>query len=88
MSALTEQVAREHGTYSGIACWCGYYPPDDVPLHADRTRHLIEVTEEAVRANVAAEIRAAIFAPENTKTGTIYGCGLDRAARIAEGKHP
>ncbi len=86
MSALAEKVAREHGSYTGVGCRCGYYPGADEPLNAARTRHLIEVTEAATRAAVAADIRA-------EQNEGDYGTKLahevfDIAARIAEGKQP
>lgn len=86
MSALTERIAREHRSWSGISCDCGYTPGLHESLNAARTRHLIEVTEAAVRAAVVADIRAEQFSGR-------YGTKLahevfDIAARIAEGKQP
>lgn len=93
MSALTEQVAREHWTDSGISCRCGHYPTDDVPLNADRTRHLIEATEQAARAHVAAEIdalevtrpqvQAGVRAGNSVDYYTGWGDAVSSAARVA-----
>lgn len=52
MSALTDQVAREHLLTSTSGCTCG----DRLPLGRSYPEHVALVTEQAVRANVAAEI--------------------------------
>ena len=68
MSALTDRIAAEHMPTTTSACTCGgmklgeYYP-----------RHLIEVTEAAVREQVAQDIETA---------------RSEAAARIAESHLP
>lgn len=52
MSALTEQVAREHEQLTGPWCLCG----EHLPYDATYAKHVAEVTEAATRAAVAAEI--------------------------------
>ena len=95
MSALTEKVAREHRSPLGLTCACGHRPGRRESMIDDRTRHLIEVTEAAVRAAVAADIRDKMYTAAEVETVRSIGGGvaidafnssLFLAARIAEGK--
>lgn len=101
MSALTERIGHYHRAWSiestdaedpGIECRC-----IDSPERMDWTtyaEHIAEVTEAAVRAAVAAEIKAATIQFDNSGCTPGMDCllseahdkGLRVAARIAEGK--
>ena len=84
MSALTDKIAAEHMPTRTYACTCGgvklgeYYP-----------RHLIEVTEAAVRERVARDIeaarsQAAAWVAESHLFA--WQAALADAARIARGE--
>lgn len=78
MSALTERVAREHRawrTENGyVLCAC------DEEFNSTRwhAEHVAEVTEQAVRATVAAE------PAEAWERGFMFSYGLDRGCTVAE----
>lgn len=105
MSALTEKVAREHGVawlggsgaHERIGCECGVRTEqtDAAPMLASHVQHVAEVTEAAVRAAVAADIRDKMYTAAEVETVRSIGGGvaidafnssLFLAARIAEGK--
>ena len=77
MSALTDRIAAEHMPTRTSACTCGgmrlgeYYP-----------RHIAEVTEAAVREQVARDIRAQ---RERYSCTGLEDAAYDDAARIARG---
>ena len=104
MSALAEKVAREHQRVFnakvgfGPHCTCGWvHPRYDGPQR--HVRHIAEVTEAAVRAQVAADVRATHQAVRDHIAWYEEGDArvwaqnpdeaaadiLDRLARIAEG---
>lgn len=90
MSNLANKIATEHASTSGVGCTCGHYPDRDAPVSADRTRHLIAVIEQAVRAQVAADIRAEAGTEDQFDAGSDMRDigtwdGMLNAARIAEG---
>ena len=87
MSDLTDKIAAEHprlmysvGVGHNYVCGCG-----DRLMHG-HTRHVAEVTEAAVRAQIAADIEAARgrHADRSFHTDGIRE-GLGFAARIAKG---
>jgi len=91
MSALTEKVAREHPPLTvgrppdiGIGCrHCSHA--------ASYAEHVAEVTEEAIRANVAAEIREQADTFMRVTLATYDDLAVKAyldAYRIAEGKQP
>ena len=79
MSALTDRIAAGHMPTRTSACTCGgmqlgeYFP-----------RHLIEVTEAAVRERVARDI----VQKQLVSTDTAAILAYDDAARIARGVTP
>ena len=81
MSALTERIVAEHMPTRTSACTCGgmqlgeYFP-----------RHLIEVTEAAVREQVARKIRAQ--RDRFRRLSDLEKVAYDTAARIADGVIP
>ena|SRR5699024_8517295 len=102
MGGLTESIGHYHRAWSidstdtespGIECRC-------INSHkrmtwTDYAAHVAEVTEAAVRAQVAAEIRALGYTKEQADEhvrlgGTVgevdwYDTAIEEAARIAEG---
>lgn len=104
MSALTERTAHYHRAWSidstdtespGIECRCINSP--ERMTWTDYAAHVAEVTEAAVRARVAADIRALEYTKEQADEhvrlgGTVgevdwYDIAIDKAARTAEGTH-
>ena len=86
MSALTDRIAAEHvplalGTQPGL-CSCGASPdnPDEF-ISSWRARHMVEVTEAAVRERVARDIVQRQLVSADTAAILAY----DEAARIARG---
>ena len=84
MSALTDRIAAEHvplalGTQPGL-CSCGASPdnPNEY-ISSWRARHMAEVTEAAVREQVARDIEAELT------IGGVTSYEGDEAARIARG---
>lgn len=84
MRTLTDKIAAEHLATSTSACTCG-----GMQLGESYPRHVAEVTEAAVRAQIAADIRA--MYPEMShhvliteRRQALYD-GMREAARIAEG---
>lgn len=69
MSELTDRITDEHRVTMTIdsipaACKCGWREMN--PLRANHARHLIEVTERAVRDQIAADIEAmTVRGPDN-----------------------
>lgn len=98
MSALTERVANEHRyspAYGGCACGLSYEGDASTycgewHLHAE---HVAEVTEAAVRANVAAEIQRRLNAADLIRLADAYSgyyqgvrAGYQDALEVAEGR--
>lgn len=91
MSALTERVGRTHyaATIIGtdyVLCACD----EEFGGRVHYAEHVAEAAEAAVRAAVAADIRAAIY-PEwvhqfSATVREAFGSGVAHAARIAKGK--
>ena len=84
MSALTDRITAEHfplalGTQPGV-CSCGASPdnPNEY-ISSWRARHMAEVTEAAVREQVARDIEAELT------IGGVTSYEGDEAARIARG---
>jgi hypothetical protein len=84
---LAEQIAREHYLTTRARCAC----PDAIDAGRDTrawVAHIATVTEQAVRARVAAELKAA--AAEDTgwpADPEQIALTYRRAARIAKGDH-
>lgn len=101
MNALTERILAEHVSRF-FDCSCGHNitPPRDgsgFATHADMyARHVAEVTEAAVRAQVAADIEAREFTREVVRDLVRFGGSVEwseghddavhLAARIARGE--
>ena len=81
MSALTDRIAAEHMPTRTSACTCG-----GVRLGEYFPRHLIEVTEAAVREQVARKIRAQ--RDRFRWLSDLEKVAYDTAARIADGVTP
>ena len=85
MTALTDQIAAEHvplprGTQPGL-CSCGASPDNPGEyISSWRARHVAEVTEAAVRQQVAQDIEAQCEAEEPPCLGC-WSC-----ARVARGE--
>ena len=82
--SIADRIAAEHRwtgeeTRDGKRCSCDTYTKQHV-------LHVAEVTERAVRAQVAADIRAAGKAKGDPESDLQLGVrlGVDEAARIAE----
>ena len=80
MSALTDRITAEHGALfnSWNTCLCGA----KLATTSKWNRHIAEVTEAAVREQVAQDIRVA--RDEFERTG-MEAVAYDDASRIAEG---
>lgn len=90
MSDLTNRIAAEHDHLPGVgACRCrATIPETGCNAHTDPyTAHVAEVTEAAVRAQIAADIRAARTKwdddDDTFDRGVQYG--MDYSAITAEG---
>lgn len=81
MSAITEKIAREHRYIRGV-CLCGH--SIEWPISQAISRHIAEVTEAAVREQVAADLLA-VDPMEWALAG--MASGMD-AAQIARGVAP
>ena len=101
MSALTEQIGREHRSWAGgEECSCGEkMPMRECGRQSERSphaEHIAAVTEAAVRAAVAADIEDLEHTSQQVREGVRRGHTVDyyegyeqaivHAARIAEGK--
>ena len=84
MSALTDRIAAEHSyTWTNAECAC------DASRHVwmeDFAAHIAEVTEAAVREQVAQDIEAERDDPLQCDPGCEVCYGLNLAARIARGE--
>ena len=101
MSALTDRIAAEHGGWFNLdgvwRCNCGEPLPSSANADMWMRAHIAEVTEAAVREQVARGIEANYIGPDfgrNPITGQdsphamhaeAYDEGLFDAARIARG---
>lgn len=94
MSALTERIAREHEPQLVEGSWSDYYDCtcgawSSLDSHDESTgslaAHVAEVTEAAVREQVARDIDAAV-SPDHPTTG--YRDGIVYAAWIATNYAP
>lgn len=90
MSALTERVLSEHrqrreyGTFGAYEhCTCGGWDWSDTDETLTFVSHLAEVTEAAVRAEVAADIECCAVRNIGGHPYDEFDRGLVRAARIA-----
>jgi len=100
MSALTDRIAAEHvfGTAtsaSGLSLYCDSCrrPVGELMGSESRefliARHVAEVTEAAVRAQIAADIEAEHLHPDDWDATPIdrgFTQGITAAARIARGE--
>ena len=90
MSALTDRIAAEHRyLWSNATCGCGFEPP---VWSKDYGQHIAEVTEAAVREQVARDIgrrRDEAGGQPTSATGIALRAYIDgafnEAARIARG---
>lgn len=88
MSALTERIAAKHQRVFnnpkgvGTSCTCGWYDTqyDGSQKH---NLHIAEVTEAAVREQIAAELTAL---SETTWDAYKNGFGIERAYAYTEGQ--
>ena len=91
MSALTDDISRHHwrlgvGHPDIDVCLCGWRQQRDNG-QIGYNRHLIEVTEAAVREQIAARIDAACELREHgPESEAAAARGLRLAARIARGE--
>lgn len=90
MSELTDRIAAEHLHWPGLGqCRCGVELIErgcGCNEATDAyTQHVAKETEWAVRAQVAADIRAEMPAPTTRRSGKSARRILHHAARIAEG---
>lgn len=83
MSALTERIAAEHHWTPADRCKCGKWAPRQGVGPHDFIQHIAEVTEAAVREQIAAELEALSKTAWNAYKN---GFGIERGDPYTEGQ--